>query len=104
MKLNCSTEKIENEIYQQDTSETQLHYWKFNKKCYNKTQVKFNNSTEKQGNYMTMSSIFSVTFKLWIILNLVCFLFFSSVISSQRFVLHSALSISTKASAVTEIE
>ena len=42
-----------------------------------------------------MSSVTYVSFKLWIILNLLSFV--SSNISSQRFVLHSALSISTKA-------
>ena len=50
---------------------------------------------------MTMSSATYVPFKLWIILNLPSFA--SSNISSQRFVLHSALSISTTASDVTEI-
>ena len=50
---------------------------------------------------MTMSSVTYVTFKLWIILNLLSFV--SSNISSQRFVLHNALSISTKTSDVTEI-
>jgi hypothetical protein len=50
---------------------------------------------------MTMSSVTYVPFKLWIILNLLSFV--SSNISSQRFVLHNALSISTKASDVTEI-
>ena len=50
---------------------------------------------------MTTSSVTYVPFKLWIILNLLSFV--SSNISSQRFVLHSALSISTKSSDVTEI-
>ena len=50
---------------------------------------------------MTMSSVTYVPFKLWIILNLLSFV--SSNISIQRFLLHSALSISTKASNVTEI-
>ena len=50
---------------------------------------------------MTMSSVTYVPFKLWIIINLLSFV--SSNISSQRFVLHNALSISTKASDVTEI-
>jgi hypothetical protein len=48
-----------------------------------------------------MSSVTYVPFKLWIILNLLSFV--SSNISIQRFLLHSALSISTKASNVTEI-
>jgi len=65
------------------------------------TQVKSHNSTEKQGNYlMTMTSVIPVPF--WIILNLLSFV--SSDISSQRFVLRNALSISTKSSDVTEIE
>ena len=42
-----------------------------------------------------------VPFKIWIILNLLSFV--SSNISSQLFVLHNALSISTNASDVTEI-
>ena len=50
---------------------------------------------------MTMSSVTYVPFKLWIIFNLLSFV--SSNISSQRFVLHNALSISTKTSDVTEI-
>ena len=50
---------------------------------------------------MTMSSVTHVPFKIWIIVNLLSFV--SSNISSQRFVLHNALSISTKASDVTEI-
>ena len=50
---------------------------------------------------MTMSSVTYIPFKLWIILNLLSFV--SSNISMQRFVLHNALSISTKASDVTEI-
>ena len=50
---------------------------------------------------MTMSSVTYVPFKLWIIFNLLSFV--SSNMSSQRFVLHSALSISTTASDVTEI-
>jgi hypothetical protein len=50
---------------------------------------------------MTMSSVTYVPLKLWIILNLLSFV--SSNISLQRFVLHNALSISTKASDVTEI-
>jgi hypothetical protein len=50
---------------------------------------------------MTMSSATYVLFILWIIFNL--FSCVSSNISIQRFVLHSALSISTKASDVTEI-
>ena len=44
-----------------------------------------------------MSCVISLPDKLWIIINVVCF------VSSQRFVLHSELSISTKASDVTEI-
>ena len=48
---------------------------------------------------MTMSSVTYAPFKLWIILNLLSFV--SSNISSQRFVLHNALSISTKAYDVT---
>jgi hypothetical protein len=51
---------------------------------------------------MTMSSATYVPFILWIIFNL--FSCVSSNISSQRFVLHNALSISTKASDVTEIK
>ena len=43
-----------------------------------------------------MSSVISLPVKLWII-NVVCF------VSSQRFVLHGELTISTKASDVTEI-
>ena len=50
---------------------------------------------------MTMSSVTYVPFKLCVILNLLIFV--SSNISMQRFVLHSVLSISTKASDVTEI-
>ena len=50
---------------------------------------------------MTMASVTYVPFKLWIILSLLSFV--SSNISSQRFVLHNALSISTKASDVTVI-
>ena len=50
---------------------------------------------------MTMSSVTYTPFKLWIILNLLSFV--SSNISIQRFVLRNALSISTKASDVTEI-
>ena len=50
---------------------------------------------------MTMSSVTYVPFKLWIIFNLLSFA--SSNISSQRFILHNALSISTTASDVTEI-
>ena len=50
---------------------------------------------------MTMSSVTYVPFKLWIILNLLSFV--SSNMSSQRFVLHNGLSISTTASDVTEI-
>ena len=48
-----------------------------------------------------MSSVISLLFKLWIIINLACFV--SSDSSSQHFVLHKALCISTKASDVTEI-
>jgi hypothetical protein len=48
-----------------------------------------------------MSIVTYVPFKLWIILNLLSFV--SSNISIQRFVLHYALSVSTKASDVTEI-
>ena len=48
-----------------------------------------------------MSSVTYVPFKLWIILNLLSFVSFN--IFSQRFVLHNALSISTKSSDVTEI-
>ena len=51
---------------------------------------------------MTMSSVTYAPFKLWIILNLLSLV--SSNISSQRFVLHSALGISTKASDVTEVK
>ena len=50
---------------------------------------------------MTMSSVTYVPFKLWIILNLLSFV--SSNMSSQRFVLHNGLSISTTTSDVTEI-
>ena len=50
---------------------------------------------------MTMSSVTYVPFKLWIILNLLSCV--SSNMSSQRFVLHNALSTSTTASDVTEI-
>ena len=50
---------------------------------------------------MTMSNVTYVPFKLWIILNLLSFV--SSNMSSQRFVLHNGLSISTTASDVTEI-
>jgi hypothetical protein len=50
---------------------------------------------------MTMSSVTYVPFKLWIIFNLLSFA--SSNISSQRFILQNALSISTTASDVTEI-
>ena len=50
---------------------------------------------------MTMSCVTSVPLKLWIIINLVCFAW---PISSQRFVLHDSLSISTNAPDVTEIE
>ena len=50
---------------------------------------------------MTMSSATNVSFKLWIILNLLSCV--SSNNSSQRFVLYNTLSISTKASDVTEI-
>ena len=50
---------------------------------------------------MSMSCVTSVPFKLWIIINLVCFAW---PISSQRFVLHDSLSISTNAPDVTEIE
>jgi hypothetical protein len=50
---------------------------------------------------MTMSSVTNVSFKLWIILNLLSCT--SSNNSSQHFVLHNTLSISTKASDVTEI-
>jgi hypothetical protein len=50
---------------------------------------------------MTMSSVTNVSFKLWIILNLLSCV--PSNNSSQRFVLHSTLSISTKDSDVTEI-
>ena len=50
---------------------------------------------------MTMSSVTNVSFKLWIILNLLSCV--SSNNSSQRFVLYNTLSISTKASDVTEI-
>ena len=50
---------------------------------------------------MTMASVISLPFKLWIIINLACFV--SSAISSQHFVLHKALGISTNASDVTEI-
>ena len=48
-----------------------------------------------------MSSVISLPFKLWIIINLVCFV--SSDISSHHFVLHEALGISTNASDITEI-
>jgi hypothetical protein len=50
---------------------------------------------------MTMSSVTNVSFKLWIILNILSCV--SSNNSSQRFVLYNTLSISTKASDVTEI-
>ena len=50
---------------------------------------------------MTMSSVTYVPFKLWIIFNLLSFV--SSNMSSQRFVLHNGLSISTTASDVAEI-
>jgi hypothetical protein len=50
---------------------------------------------------MTMSSVTNASFKLWIILNLLSCV--SSNNSPQRFVLHNTLSISTKASDVTEI-
>jgi hypothetical protein len=50
---------------------------------------------------MTMSGVTYVAFKLWIIFNLLSFV--SSNMSSQRFVLHNGLSISTKPSDVTEI-
>jgi len=50
---------------------------------------------------MTMSSVISLPFKHWIIMNLACFV--SSDISLQHFVLHKALGISTRASDVTEI-
>ena len=50
---------------------------------------------------MTMSSVTSATFEFWIIFNLLSFV--SSDSSSQRFIINSALSISTKASDVTEI-
>jgi hypothetical protein len=50
---------------------------------------------------MTKSSVTYVPFKLWIIFNLLSFA--SSNISSQRFILQNALSISTTASDVTEI-
>ena len=59
--------------------------------------MKFN----KAINLMTMSRVFSLPFKLWIIINLVCFV--SSDISSHHFVLHEALGISTNASDITEI-
>ena len=49
-----------------------------------------------------MSSVRMSPFKLWITINLACFA--SSAISSQRFVIHDALSISTYLSDVTEIE
>jgi hypothetical protein len=47
-----------------------------------------------------MSSVISLPFKLWIIINLACFI--SSDISAQHFVLHKALGISTKASEQTK--
>jgi hypothetical protein len=50
---------------------------------------------------MTMSSVTNVSFKLWIILNILSCV--SSNNSSQRFVLYNTLSISTKASDVKEI-
>ena len=50
---------------------------------------------------MTMSSVISLPFKLWIIINLLCFV--SSDISSQHFVGHKALSLSTNAPDVTDI-
>ena len=50
---------------------------------------------------MTMFGVTYVAFKLWIIFNLLSFV--SSNMSSQRFVLHNGLSISTKPSDVTEI-
>ena len=49
-----------------------------------------------------MSSVISVSFKLWIIMNLAFLV--SSDIFSQRFVIHDSLSISTNASDVTETE
>ena len=49
-----------------------------------------------------MSSVISVSFKLWIIMNLAFLV--SSDIFSQRFVIHESLSISTNASDVTETE
>jgi hypothetical protein len=70
-------------------------------KC-KKTQIKFNNSTDRSEIYlMTMCSVTYVPLKLWIIFNLLSFV--SSNMSSQRFVLHNASSISTTASDVTEI-
>jgi len=51
---------------------------------------------------MGISIVISLPFKLWIILNLACFV--SSDISSQRFVIYDSLRISTKASDVTELE
>ena len=59
--------------------------------------MKFN----KAIHLMTMSRVISLPFKLWIIINLVCFV--SSDISLQHFVVHKALSLSTNASDVTEI-
>jgi len=49
-----------------------------------------------------MSSVSMSPFKLWITINLAYFV--SSDISSQRFVIHDSLSISTNLSDVTEIE
>jgi len=49
-----------------------------------------------------MSSASMSPFNLWITINLASFV--SSDISSQRFVLHDSISISTNASDVTEIE
>jgi hypothetical protein len=64
--------------------------------------VQFIRSNDKIARYlMTMSSVISLPFKLWIIINLACFI--SSEIPSQQFVLHKELSISTKASDVSEI-
>ena len=60
-----------------------------------KTKVQFIRSNDKIARYlMTMSSVISLPFKLWIIINLASFI--SSEISSQQFVLHKELSISNK--------
>ena len=60
--------------------------------------MKFNKAID----VMTMSSVvISLPFKLWIIINLLCFV--SSDISLQHFVGHKALSLSANAPDVTDI-